>query len=62
MEKSKCPFCGGKVQSMSALSFFLIVCYDSVLVSDDLVAFTIKKERFIDDFYLYEPLIRLEHF
>lgn len=62
MEKSKCPFCGGRVQSMPALSFFLIACYDSVLVSDDLLAFTIKKERFIDDFYLYEPFVKLEPF
>ncbi|MEM2146256.1 MAG: hypothetical protein QW279_12910, partial [Candidatus Jordarchaeaceae archaeon] len=58
MDKSKCFYCGGKVENMPALSFFFITCPDAVLVSDDLLAFSVEKERFCNDFYLYEPLIK----
>lgn len=54
--KSKCFYCGDKVQSLPPLSFLFIACYDSVLVSEDLLPFTVGKERFINDFYLYKPL------
>jgi len=55
--ESKCFYCDGEVQSLPPLSFLFIACHDSVLVSDDLLPFTVRKDRFVNDLYLYKPLL-----
>jgi len=57
LAKSKCYYCGGEIGSPPPLLFLAITCHDSVLVSDELLSFTVRKIDFVNDFYLYNPLI-----